>query len=182
MKKEQIIEVLNKYVRKIDDSDYHDEAIFDELGCFASIASELESLQEDGKPVELLGTNVPDITKAYISPSKEQISFFVDGGWKFFNRTDLQEDKPRMSKEQQCQNIIDKVGESWTPDKRSFEQAEADKKQPTDEEIQKWINEQFIPYDPDSPLPESEVAKSYVKDGMRIMAKAMRDGLIPHKD
>jgi hypothetical protein len=45
--KEQIVEVLEKHTRKIDDSDYHDEAIFDEIDNFSSIASELESLQED---------------------------------------------------------------------------------------------------------------------------------------
>jgi hypothetical protein len=55
----------------------------------------------------------------------------------------------------------------------------AQKAQPGDEDIEKWIECQFLPTEFDDRYNLSEVAKSFVKDGMRIALKAMREGLIP---
>ena len=49
---------------------------------------------------------------------------------------------------------------------------------PTDEEIEEWIESQFLPTSFDDRHNPSEIAKSFTKDGMRIDMKWLRDNYL----
>ena len=49
---------------------------------------------------------------------------------------------------------------------------------PTDEEIEEWIESQFLPTSFDDRHNPSEIAKSFTKDGMRVGMKWLRDNYL----